>query len=76
LNHGAKPKGNRTVILGFFVEEDDVGLVYGYRWISEAAFSSIKRSFGEYVCSVKWKHIVNELILKAKIYNLFIAMNL
>jgi hypothetical protein len=48
---------------------------YGYRWMAESAFSSIKRVFGEYISSVKWKNIVNELLLKASIYNLFMAMN-
>ena len=45
---------------------------YGMRWIAESAFSSIKRTFGEYVSSVKWNNIVNELLLKASIYNMFI----
>ena len=44
---------------------------YGMRWMAETAFSSIKRTFGEYVSSVKWNSIVNELMLKASIYNLF-----
>lgn len=48
---------------------------YGYRWMAESAFSSLKRIFGEYICSVKWKNIVNELLLKASIYNLFMKMN-
>ena len=26
---------------------------YGYRWMVESAFSSIKRVFGEYICAVK-----------------------
>ncbi len=34
-----------------------------------AVFSSIKRTFGEHVSSVKWNSIVNELMLKASIYN-------
>ncbi|MBV9179519.1 MAG: hypothetical protein JO297_21020 [Nitrososphaeraceae archaeon] len=44
------------------------------RWIAESAFSSIiKRTFGEYVSSVKWNNIVNELLLlKASIYNMFV----
>jgi DDE family transposase len=46
---------------------------YGMRWIAESAFSSIKRIFGEYVASVKWDNIVNELLLKAYIYNVFIG---
>ena len=45
--------------------------VYGMRWMAESAFSSIKRTFGEHVSSVKWNNIVNELMLKASIYNLF-----
>lgn len=44
---------------------------YGMRWMAESAFSSIKRTFGEYVSSVKWNNIENELMLKASIYNLF-----
>jgi hypothetical protein len=49
---------------------------YGYRWMAESAFSSIKRVFGEYICAVKWPNIVKELLLKASIYNLFMKMNL
>jgi len=48
---------------------------YGYRWMAESAFSSLKRVFGEYICSVKWENIVQELLLKASIYNLFMKMN-
>lgn len=48
---------------------------YGYRWMAESAFSSIKRIFGEHITSVKWANIVKELLLKASIYNLFMAMN-
>jgi len=44
---------------------------YGMRWMAESAFSSIKRTFGEHVSSVKWNSIVNEMMLKASIYNLF-----
>lgn len=46
---------------------------YGYRWMAESAFSSIKRMFGEHVSSVKWNNIVNELMLKASIYNMFMG---
>jgi hypothetical protein len=44
---------------------------YGIRWADESAFSSIKRTFDEHVSSVKWNNIVNELMLMASIYNLF-----
>lgn len=49
---------------------------YGYRWMVESAFSSLKRMFGEFICAVKWQYIVKELLLKASIYNLFMKMNL
>ncbi len=49
---------------------------YGYRWMAESAFSCLKRTFGEYICAVKWSNIVKELLLKASIYNLFMKMNL
>jgi hypothetical protein len=48
---------------------------YGYRWMAESAFSAIKRIFGEHITSIKWENIVKELLLKASIYNLFMAMN-
>jgi len=48
---------------------------YGLRWMAESAFSTIKRVFGEHVSSIKWRNIINELLLKASIYNLFMAMN-
>ena len=46
---------------------------YGMRWIDESAFSSIKRTFGEYVMSLKWENIINELFLKASLYNMFMS---
>jgi hypothetical protein len=47
--------------------------MYGMRrWIVESVFSSIKRTFGEYVSSVKWNNIVKEMMLKASVYNMFI----
>ena len=49
---------------------------YGHRWMAESAFSCLKRTFGEYICAVKWLNIVKELLLKASIYDLFMKMNL
>jgi len=46
----------------------------GQRWRVELAFLSLKHCFGDYIYAAKWINIVNELILKANIYNLF--MNL
>jgi hypothetical protein len=48
---------------------------YGMRWMSESAFSSFKRTFGESIKSIKWENIVNELLMKASIYNAFMRMN-
>jgi len=46
---------------------------YGKRWMVESAISSFKRAFGEHVTSVKWKYMVNELLLKASVYNMFLS---
>lgn len=47
---------------------------YGMRWMAESAFSCMKRTFGEYVKSVRWKNMVNELMVKASMYNTFISL--
>ena len=47
---------------------------YGQRWMAEAAFSSLKRSFGEHVTARKMENMVRELTLKASLYNLFIGL--
>lgn len=48
---------------------------YGFRWMAESAISSLKRTFGEQISSIRWMNIVRELLFKASIYNLFIRMN-
>jgi hypothetical protein len=48
---------------------------YGQRWIVEAIFSSIKRMFdGEYVYSVRLKNMIQEMMLKASLYNKIISI--
>ena len=47
---------------------------YGQRWIVETVFSSIKRMFGEYVYSVRLKNMVQEMMLKASLYNKLISI--
>ncbi len=47
---------------------------YGFRWIVESVFSVFKRVFGEYVSAKKFENIVNELMLKIRIYNLLIGI--
>ncbi len=44
---------------------------YGQRWIAETVFSSIKRTFGEYVSAIKYQNMIKEMILKVSLYNLF-----
>ncbi len=49
---------------------------YGQRWIViETVFSSIKRMFGrEYVYSVRLKNMIQEMMLKASLYNKMISI--
>ena len=43
---------------------------YGQRWIAETVFSCIKRTFeGEYVYSVRQNNMIQEMVLKASLYN-------
>ncbi|MFY9797305.1 MAG: IS5/IS1182 family transposase, partial [Candidatus Nitrosopolaris sp.] len=39
--------------------------------IAETVFSSIKRTFGEYVTARKFHNMVKEILLKAALYNMF-----
>jgi hypothetical protein len=43
---------------------------YGKRW------ACIKRTFGEYVNARKFHNMTKELIIKASLYNMFIAMRM
>ena len=46
----------------------------GQRWIIETVFSCIKRTFDrEYIYSIKFKNMVQEMILKASLYNKMIS---
>ena len=47
---------------------------YGQRWIVETVFSCIKRMFGEYVYSVRLKNMIQEMMLKASLYNKMISI--
>jgi hypothetical protein len=47
---------------------------YGKRWIVETVFSSMKRRFGEYVYSIKLKNMIQEMMLKASLYNNMISI--
>ncbi len=47
---------------------------YGYRYLAETAFSSIKRMFGEHVTARRFPNMVMEILLKATLYNMFNRM--
>jgi hypothetical protein len=44
---------------------------YGHRWIAETAFSTLERTFGEYVSATRFKNMVKEIMIKVSLYNLF-----
>lgn len=46
---------------------------YGQRWMAESVFSSIKRMFGEEVRSRKRHNMIQEMMLKISLYNMFVA---
>ena len=39
--------------------------------MAETVFSSIKRTYGEYVSATKLQNIVKEMMMKVSLYNLF-----
>ncbi len=47
---------------------------YGKMGIVETVFSCIKRRFGEYVYSVRLKNMIQEMMLKASLYNKMISI--
>jgi len=44
---------------------------YGHRWMAETAFSTIKRTFGEYISATRFDNMVKEMMIKVSLYNLF-----
>jgi hypothetical protein len=68
-------KGNFFGNLSVLAQRNDlqkwkVGVSYGQRWwIAETVFSCLKRMFGEYVYSVRLKNKIQEMMLKASLYN-------
>jgi len=81
IKHGASSKARgswarRRTALEFLKNEKKwkqrVG--YGRRWTAEGTFSNVKRTFGEFVVAKKFKHMIQEMMLKAFTYN--VLMNL
>jgi len=72
-------KGNTLRNLSVLAQKNDLqkwkdSVSYGMRWIAETVFSCIKRTFGEYVYSVKFENMVKEMMLKASLYNKLITV--
>jgi Transposase DDE domain len=72
-------KGNILRNLAVIAQRNDLqrwkdSVIYGQRWIVETVFSSIKRTFGEYVYSVRLKNMIQEMMLKASLYNKMISI--
>ncbi len=72
-------KGNILRNLSVVAQKKDLqkwkdSVSYGQRWIVETVFSSLKRMFGEYVYSVKLKNMIQEMMLKASLYNKMISV--
>jgi hypothetical protein len=72
-------KGNMLRNLSVLAQRNDLqrwkdSVSYGQRWIAETVFSCIKRMFGEYVYSVRFKNMIQEMMLKASLYNKMISI--
>ena len=72
-------KGNILRNLSVISQKNDLKMwkdseSYGHRWIVETVFSCIKRMFGEYVYSVRLKNMIQEMMLKASLYNKMISI--
>ena len=57
-----------------FREEWKRKVEYGERWLVEIVFSAFKRMFGEYLYSLKWKSMVQEVRIKVATYNRLVDM--
>ncbi len=73
-------KGHILRNLSVLAQKNDLkrwkdSVYYGQRWIVETVFSAIKRMFGrEYVYSVRLKNMIQEMMLKASLYNKMISI--
>ena len=48
---------------------------YGLWWMVETAFSVFKRLFGESVAARSFTGMVQEIMIKASVYNMFMKLN-
>jgi hypothetical protein len=71
-------KGNILINLSVLVQRNNLqkwkdSVSYGQRWIIESVLL-YKKTFGEYVYSVKFKNMIKEMMLKASLYNKMISV--
>ena len=69
-----RKKGNILRNLSVLAQRNDLqewkdSVSYGKRWIAETVFYCLKRTFGEYVYSVRLKNMLQEKMLKVPLYN-------
>jgi hypothetical protein len=48
--------------------------VHCFRWVVEGVFSVVKCVFGEYMLARKLVNMVKEVLMKAYLYNIFVAL--
>ena len=75
-NSIVSPKNNRLRNKEVYLQSKDLlkwkkKRKYGHRWIAETAFSTLKRTFGEYVSATRFQNMVKEMMIKVSLYNLF-----
>ncbi len=56
------------------LKDGRIAKAMGKDGLYETVFSTIKRMFGEYVYSVRLKNIIQEMMLKASLYNKMISI--
>ncbi len=72
-------KGNILRNLSVIFQKKDLqkskySVRYGQSWRNETVFSFLKRIFGEYVYSSRRKNLIQEMILRASLYNKMISI--
>jgi hypothetical protein len=72
-NSSIKSMGRYARKMAVLQQLSDLDKRYGRRWVAETVFSSMKRIFGKYVISTKWKNIVSGGV--SCIYNMFMHIS-
>ena len=72
-------KGNILRNLSVIFQKKDLqkskySVRYGQSWMNETVLSFLKRMFGKYVYSIRRKNLIQEMILRASLYNKMISI--